>query len=713
MPIPRYERQVRYEPVTGGDYRAQAHQELAQSLGSLSSQLMSAAATQSSAEGEREGAIAGGKGKPEQKSDITAYGQAYNRAAMQAYKASLDADMRETLANLAEENRNDSTAFQTKASEYFSGLTKDIDPTIEQSVRDDFALRSQAYRQNIAEGERRRARLEMQGQLETDTRNLTDSIYRSARDGLADIVATDRLKLAERVNAETISDQNPEGLITPGDAQKILANIDSDVKAEYTFGEFLRTLQNDGIEPAKGYLDRFTKTGLRKLEINPDQRDALVNKMEAEIRGAESVAASNSAVNKSLFGQRVQDEIAMHRDGVEPPSPLSLSDFVATYGPDEGAFRFNELQSERQYGLMVKQAVSASPEEQVKMLEQMQPQPGEGYQVKSQRFDQMRSAIAQVNAAREKDPGAYALRQPGMEKMTPDQMAQASLAIQNRWGIANPKPLPNAVSSQIVKSFSQMPGKDAAAQFLALEQQYGAAYPEVYSQLVGDGLPSAFVAIGAGMQGGPAELLAEVSNIDIKELKNNLPDGVAPKDITKVITSQANDFNRSLVGMPGSEKTYSAMTEAAERLAYRYVRQNGQSAESAATQAWNDVLGSRYEFVEKNGGVARIPNHLPVDDISDNFDDVLNIVTPYLIADAVMKTPGYDEKQLLKMIKSRGYFVTTEKEDGVYLFMDGRPVPGKAGLVKFTWDQILDPNRIQTKPIERQQLTTGVESAAY
>lgn len=110
------------------------------------------------------------------------------------------------------------------------------------------------------------------------------------------------------------------------------------------------------------------------------------------------------------------------------------------------------------------------------------------------------------------------------------------------------------MSSQMVKTFSQLPGKDAAAQFVALERQFGSSYPEVYSQLVGDGLPSAFVAIGAGMPGGPAELLAEVANVDIKELKNSLPDGVAPKDITKVITSQANDFNRSLVGMPGSEK---------------------------------------------------------------------------------------------------------------------------------------------------------------
>jgi hypothetical protein len=301
-----------------------------------------------------------------------------------------------------------------------------------------------------------------------------------------------------------------------------------------------------------------------------------------------------------------------------------------------------------------------------------------------------------------------------MEELPADQQAAASIAVQKRWGIASPKPLPNAMASNMVKTFSQLPGKDAAAQFMALEQQFGKAYPEVYSQLVGAGLPSAFVAIGAGMEPGPAELLAEVANIDIKELKGNLPDGVAPEDVTKVIQSEADSFNKSLVGMPGSEKTFTAMTEAAERLAYRYVRQSGQSPASAASQAWKEVLGGRYEFNEFNGGVTRIPNNLPVELITDNFKTVLGKLTSYNIGDAVLKTPGYNEGQLLKMLKSQGYFVTTEQEDGVYLFMGGRPVPGKGGgLIKFTWQQLMDPGRIQTAEPVRKELSTGVESASY
>lgn len=702
--VPRYERQVQYQSPGIDDSRSMAHRELAQSLGQLGNQLGQMAAQSSAAIGEEEGKIAGGQGRPEKRSDITVRGRAFNQAAMQAYRAGLDADMRQTLARLADENRNDSESFGVKSSEYLSSIIKDIDPTVEQEVRNDFALRTQAYRQSIVDGERRRARLQMAGQLEEDTKDLTDSIYRSARDGLADIVAADRVKLAERIKANTISDENPEGIVSPDEAVKILAAVDDDVVSEYTFGNFLRTLQNDGIDQAKASLDTFSKAKLSDLGMNPDRRDALVNKMEAEIRGAESVAANKSAINKSLFGQRVQDEIAMHRDGVEPPSPLSLSDFITTYGAEEGAFRFNELQQERSYGQAVRQAVNASPQEQEAMLQQMTPKPGEGYEVQSKRFDQMRAAVQQVNAARQKDPGLYAAR--NLEGLNPEQQVRASLATQERWGIQNPKPLPNGVSSQLVADFSKQAGPDAAAKFIELQATYGKEYPAVYRQLVADGLPPAFVAIGAGMEPGPASLLAEVANIDMKELKSALPETAAPKDINAALTTIGSEFSLSMSGMPGSETTFAAMRDAAERLAYRYARQEGVTSEDAAQRAWDDVVGKRYSFEEHNGGIIRIPNDQPAA-VTDRLDEVISKISPGMLAEAIGAGPGYKPEQLAATVKSRAQFVTTEEEDGVYLFMDGRPVQGRGGLIKFTWREMLDPGSIRSAPVTDQKLTTG------
>lgn len=703
--VPRYESSVTYQSPGPDFSRAQARQELAQQLGGLGSQLMQAAGQQSAIEGAEAGQVQGAAGKPEKKSSLTAYGRSFNQSAMQAYKSQLDADMRETLANLADENRNDSESFNAKSNEYLSGILKDIDPTVEQDVRNEFTLRAQAYRQRIQEGERRRAQLQIAGQLEEDTKNLTNSMYRSARDGLTDIVAADRLKLQERLDADTISDQNPDGIITPEQRSKIMADLDADVLSEYTFGDFMRTLQDGGIDPAKAYLDRFSKSKLNDLGMNPDRRDALVNKMEAEIRGAESVAASKAAVNKALFGQRVQDEIAMHRDGVEPPNPLSLTDFIATYGAEEGAFRFGELQSERQYGQAVKQAMNASPEEQQALLQKMTPQPGEGYQVQSARFDQMRSAVAQVNAMREKDPGLYAMR--GNEDLPPDQQVRASLAVQERWGVQKPKPLPNAVSSQLVAQFSTLPGNDAAAKFSELQMTYGKQYPAVYKQLVADGLPPAFVAIGAGMEPGPAALLAEVANIDMKELKASLPGGVTSKDVSAQLSTLGSDFTASMAGMPGSETTFSAMRDAAERLAYRYARQEGVSAAAAAERAWGDVVGKRYTFKEHNGGVIRIPAGIP-GSVTGRLDDVKAKITPDLFAEAIGATAGYDPEQMASTIQARAQFVTTEDEDGVYLFMDGRPVPAKAGgIIKFTWQNLLDPGSIRRTPSADAKLSTG------
>lgn len=702
--VPRYERQIQYQSPGIDDSRSMAHRELAQSLGQLGAQLGQMAAQSSAAIGEEEGKIAGAKGRPEKRSDITVRGRAFNQAAMQAYRAGLDADMRQTLARLADENRNDSEAFGVKSSEYLSSIIKDIDPTVEQEVRNDFALRTQAYRQNIVDGERRRARLQMAGQLEEDTKDLTDSIYRSARDGLADIVAADRVKLAERIKANTISDENPEGIVSPDEAAKILAAVDDDVVSEYTFGNFLRTLQNDGIDQAKASLDTFSKAKLSDLGMNPDRRDALVNKMEAEIRGAESVAANKSAINKSLFGQRVQDEIAMHRDGVEPPSPLSLSDFITTYGAEEGAFRFGELQSERQYGQALKVAKSASYEEQNRLLQSMKPVAGEGYQVQSERYEVMRSAIEEANAEREKDPGLYAMRDLG--GLPPEQQVRASLATQERWGVQNPKPLPNGVSSQLVADFSKQAGPDAAAKFVELQATYGKEYPAVYRQLVADGLPPAFVAIGAGMEPGPASLLAEVANVDMKELKSALPSTATAKDINSSLVTLGSNFSLSMSGMPGSETTFAAMRDAAERLAYRYARQEGATSESAAKKAWEDVVGKRYSFKEHNGGVIRIPNGQPTT-VTNKLNEVIARISPDMLAEAIGAGPGYKPEQLAATVKSRAQFVTTEEEDGVYLFMDGRPVQGRSGLIKFTWRELLDPGSIRSAPVTDPKLTTG------
>lgn len=424
---------------------------------------------------------------------------------------------------------------------------------------------------------------------------------------------------------------------------------------------------------------------------------------------AEAQKKQRQAVGRNLFDERVRDATAMYLDGEQPPQEISRAEFVAHYG-EEGGYRYDEMIGARDYGQVVSSFSNKSADEMEGILRAAVPKPGDGYAKDSQRFDAMKRAAKQVIQQREKDPGLYGAQSfVASVAKSPEAQILSSLAVQERWGISNPKPLPKEVASEKVAELTAMQGNQVTQELAQMQEDYGKAYPKVFAQLSEQGLPPAYVALGLGMSPAPAALLAEVANVDMKELKASVPSGISPKDITQALAEHAVDFNSSLVGMPGSEKTYNTMIEAAERLAYRYVRQNGESAESATEKAWEAVIGDKYRFEEVNGNKVRIPETQPADNIRSGMQAALGVVSEAMIDKSFLSGPGYKPEQLTATIQSRGYFVTTEEEDGAYLFMDGRPVPGPGGeLIKFTWQQFLDPGRIRKAPAKYQEpLSTG------
>lgn len=403
---------------------------------------------------------------------------------------------------------------------------------------------------------------------------------------------------------------------------------------------------------------------------------------------------------RDLFDESVRDHTAMYMEGVTPPRELTKAEFVNKYG-EEGEYRFNELQSAKRYGGILSELKNMSPSEMSEVVRAEAPQAGEGFAKASERSRMLAAAASQIIDQRKKDPGLYSMQSPLVEgSRTTEEAAASSIVVQKLWGIQNPKPLPKETASDIVNEISSLNGDEAVRRMAGLKAEYGKAYTPVFSQLAAAGLPASYVAIGAGMQPAPASTLASVANVDMKSLKAQLPAGITPKSVSDELSSQAQSYIQSMAGMSGGEKTIDAMLEASERLAYKYVA-GGASAPAAAEKAWRDVIGEKYEYTEYNGQQVRVPATVDAGVVRSGLRAVADRITSKSLLMPRDDLLDFQPEQWAEHVKENGYYVTTENEDGAYLFVDGAVVIDWQGNpFKVLWRDTIDPNAKRLEPFK-------------
>lgn len=413
---------------------------------------------------------------------------------------------------------------------------------------------------------------------------------------------------------------------------------------------------------------------------------------------------------RDLFDERVRDNTAMFMEGIEPPQEITKQEFIDKYG-EEGEYRFNEYIAARDFGTAVGEFKNASVDEITQTLTASRPKPGEGFAKASQRFDMLQKAAAQVVSQREKDPGLFAAQSPLLQNVEdPQQRASLSLSIQKRWGVQNPLPLPKEQANSIVAEITRQPGDQALMTLNQLKADYGKAYGPVFAQLSAAGLPSAYVAIGAGMPEQSASILASVAQTDIKDLKAQLPPDVTPKIVNDAIGQEAQPFIQSMAGNSGGDKTISAMMESAERLAYKYVA-GGMSGDKAGKRAWEQVVGAKYNFFSVNGSMVRVPISQNSSTVEDGLNAMMDRLTDAALQTPFADIPGVKKGEWAEHIKRNGYWVTDESDAGAYLFVDGAVVNDYRGKpFRVLWSETLDPRAKRLEPTGKQVGTTFTPS---
>lgn len=137
--------------------------------------------------------------------------------------------------------------------------------------------------------------------------------------------------------------------------------------------------------------------------------------------------------------QRMKDSIAAFSLGKQDPRPMGYDDFLKGYGPTRAAAEFAQYRSWQQFGADVAQVQTMPFGEQAAFLKAHEPQPGEGFDQASQRFQSLAGAVDRVNRARVGDPMQAAQQEGGIPVNTLDFSKAANLPDQMALRVASAK----------------------------------------------------------------------------------------------------------------------------------------------------------------------------------------------------------------------------------------------------------------------------------
>lgn len=491
--------------------------------------------------------------------------------------------------------------------------------------------------------------------------------------------------------------------------------------------------------------------------VQPDHRvitgdpaiDALSFEQVLQLRQhAETLANQQMALAREQLRGKMQDFQASAVSGKPIPDSVipTQRELVAAHGETQGLAMYNEdVKPLLALNADLQTFSTKSVEERQALLRSRQPLPGEGFADASKRFEIMVKADEQLTKEMKDDPAAYSMKYStgvkaafdNLQKVPASNMAAkaaaaqqfvtATLAEQTRLGVVAPTILPKAITDSIVRQFyDQKDGGQNAA--LLMKQQadlWGKSWPQVYAQMAKD-LPGSALVIGSGMKPQAAELLARASTMKQGELE----DGLASKDVKTMkenLQGSMTDFMTSVTPLAGGAATFNTFSEQTTKLATMYMRA-GESADAASKHAYDDVIGSKYNFVTNGNNKTvsyRVPKEFDQSTVAKGADRLMGVVEKMDLA-VPPSLMGLDPQQaktaFASTLKNQGYWVTANSNDGqpesgLALYVNGRAVTNSKGVPVFkTWSELANianvvmpprnPNKMPVKPTQ-QDFSSG------
>jgi hypothetical protein len=268
------------------------------------------------------------------------------------------------------------------------------------------------------------------------------------------------------------------------------------------------------------------------------------------------------------------------------------------------------------------------------------PEPGEDYAIAEKRFNVLQQAAVRIAEQRKTDPVAYvASTNPRIAELqdkiaatyatagTEGQRAQlsreyatASLAEQERLGIADPKILSNPEIDFLSRRIGA--GKESSADIVAsLESQYGREFfPKVMSELMQKGkLSPALMVIPDLDSSDSREIVSRLSAMKRSDMEAGV-DSKIVKDIKTTVTEHVKLLQLSAGPMSvGMSQQLGAYQEIMERIAIDRVGRGVDKNGSAAADAANKMLLGKYQFKD----TLRMPANVDSGDVMTGLNTVV------------------------------------------------------------------------------------------
>ena len=314
---------------------------------------------------------------------------------------------------------------------------------------------------------------------------------------------------------------------------------------------------------------------------------------------------------------------------------------------------------------------------------------GDGFKQDSQLYQHLTSVGIGLLKQQQADPAAYVAKYSpvvqrafatAQEQGTPEAYqayAAATVAEQQRLGVAQTKLLPDAAADQVAANFNtQVAGGENAATMIEQQQAlWGKNFPAVLQQ-IGNKLPAEAQVIATSLPKDLAERMASVATVKDTDLYAGLQKG-QKDEIVQSVQEAMVPFAESLQGQSGGINTYGTMYKAALRTATSYVL-GGDNPKDAAKRVVGGMANDKYDFF----GTYRVPKTLDTNAVSRGANDVMRQIKP----DELMPLPGFagvtDEQNLHQLhdaLQSSGQWVPNEDESGLSLTLNGYRVRGKDG----------------------------------
>jgi hypothetical protein len=444
-----------------------------------------------------------------------------------------------------------------------------------------------------------------------------------------------------------------------------------------------------------------------------------------EDRATISARASEALHQQTTDGlsdlkQRVDNTLAEAGSNGAAQTPVTQEEFIARLGPQLGAQQYQVYSDNLQASADLSRVAKLAPDDQQKLLDSYTPEPGaDNYADQLKRQSELAKQIQEVHRQVTTDPGTFAVaRLPAVQasyqnlgatlsdpRSTPQQKAAAAADFatkqtmeQTRIGVApsDVKILPEGYRQSFEKAITKSATADdpqARVAVIARVQQeqalWGDNWPAVMRELAPSMQPMVrAIAAGAdttamtrllalGKDEKPADILKQQDTAKASDLQKSLNDTMAP-------------FLGTLVGRQ-RDADYTGYYNLANTLGALYVR-DGMSASDAATKAFGDLVGNRYDFRDSY----RIPKSANVS--ADDVQAGAQVARGQIAAGALAIKPSIDNMSLgagneadTRANASRdGRFVTSPDNSGLNLVApDGTFVRAPDGTpFKLGWQQL-------------------------